>query len=206
MKALQLTKWKSAPELREVPEPEPGPGLDAHRAVWRYARALALASLDRVEEAELEYSRFLIAKSAVPESRLLFNNPVTTILAVADPFLRGEIEYREGNYDEAFALLRRAVELDEQMNYDEPWGWMEPARHALGALLIEQGHHEEALQVYEANLARYPENGWALHGLAECQEALGLGAEATKTRARFEQAWSRSDITIPGSCFCRTGS
>ena len=26
MKALQLTKWKSAPELRDVPEPEPGPG------------------------------------------------------------------------------------------------------------------------------------------------------------------------------------
>ena len=26
MKALQLVGWKQAPELRELPEPEPGPG------------------------------------------------------------------------------------------------------------------------------------------------------------------------------------
>ena len=26
MKAFQLTEWKHEPELREVPEPEPGPG------------------------------------------------------------------------------------------------------------------------------------------------------------------------------------
>lgn len=187
-------------------EPAPAPGLEAHRAVWYYARALALTSLGRVEEASTEYSRFLVAKHAVPESRLLFQNSVAKILEVADALLTGELEYRKGNFEQAFVLLRRAVELDEQMNYDEPWGWMEPARHALGALLTEQGRYEEASAVYEANLARFPENGWALHGLAECQEEMGKTAEAQATRERFERAWSRSDITISGSCFCRTGS
>jgi len=118
--------------------------------------------------------------------------------------LTGEIAYRRGEYDQAFALLREAVVLDAQLNYDEPWGWMEPARHALGALLTEQGRYEEALEVYEANLARYPENGWALHGMAECLRGLERAEEAGVVEARFKKAWEGADVTIPGSCFCKT--
>lgn len=38
--------------------------------------------------------------------------------------------------------------LDTGLAYDEPWGWMVPSRHALGALLLEQDHVEEATQVF----------------------------------------------------------
>ena len=75
------------------------------------------------------------ARDAVPSSRFLFNNPVSEVLRVATSFLEGEILYRKGEHDASFAKLREAVALDEALNYDEPWGWMEPARHALGALL-----------------------------------------------------------------------
>lgn len=185
-------------------EPEPASELLAVRAVHRYARGIAYASLGDVENAEKEYRAFTAARAAVPESRLLFQNPVVEILAVADKVLAGEIEYRKGNHDRAFALLREAVVLDEKLNYDEPWGWMEPARHALGALLTEQGRYSEALEVYERNLERYPENGWALHGMAECLRGLGRHDEAKAVDARFEKAWARSDTAIPGSCFCKS--
>jgi len=184
-------------------EPEPAPELLAARAVWRYARGVAYASLGRVDEALAERERFLEAKAAVPESRLLFQNPVADVLDVAEQVLRGEVEYRRGNVEKAFVHLRRAVELDVRLNYDEPWGWMEPARHALGALLTDQGRYEEALEVYARNLERYPENGWALFGMAECYGALGREREAADARARFERAWARADTAIPGSCFCR---
>jgi tetratricopeptide (TPR) repeat protein len=185
-------------------EPEPAEGLFAARAIWRYARGIALATLGRVEEAAVEQEAFLRARDAVPETRLLFNNPVKEILLVATQVLAGELEYRRGNHDLAFEHLREAVALDERLNYDETWGWMEPARHALGALLTEQGHYEEAVAVYEANLARYPENGWALHGLAEGLGRLGREEEAAAVRIRFKTAWSDADTEIPGSCFCRT--
>ena len=185
-------------------EPEPAAELLAHRAVWHYARGVALASLGRVDEAEREQQAFLVAKAEVPESRLLFNNPVALILDVGEAVLAGEIEYRRENYDKAFEHLRRAVALDEALNYDEPWGWMEPARHALGALLTEQGRYEEAESVYRKNLDRYPENGWALHGLAECLAKTGQAAEAARVQERFETAWARSDTELRGSCFCRT--
>jgi len=185
-------------------EPEPAEKLLAARACWRYARGIAHASLGHVAEAEAEQVAFRAAKAAVPETRVLFNNSVAKILEVAGAVLAGEIEYRRGNYEPAFAHLRRAVALDEEMNYDEPWGWMEPARHALGALLTEQGRYEEAEKVYRANLKRYPENGWALYGLAECLEGMNRKAEAVAVNARFEKAWSRSDTKIIGSCFCKT--
>lgn len=185
-------------------EPEPAEELYATRAIRLYARGIALAAQGKVEEALKEQQAFLAAKAAVPETRLLFNNPVKEILDVATEVLAGEIEYRKENHDVAFEHLRRAVELDEQLNYDEPWGWMEPARHALGALLTEQKRYEEAIEVYQANLARYPENGWALHGLAEGLQRTGRTEEAAKVRARFDAAWEGADTIIPGSCFCRT--
>ena len=48
---------------------------------------------------------------------------------------------------------------------------MQPPRHALGALLLEQGEVAEAATVFAADLAAHPGgNIWALHGLAECEE------------------------------------
>jgi hypothetical protein len=66
--------------------------------------------------------------------------------------MRGEIEYRKGRFDIAFAHLRKSVELDDNLPYDEPWGWMQPTRHALGALLLEQDRLEQAEAVYRADL------------------------------------------------------
>ena len=88
----------------------------------------------------------------MPETRYLFNNTCLDILAVAAEMLDGEVEYRKGDFDAAFAHLRRSVELDDNLPYDEPWGWMQPTRHALGALLLEQGRVEEAEAVYRADL------------------------------------------------------
>ena len=66
--------------------------------------------------------------------------------------LRGEILYRQAKYDEAFAALRQAIAFEDTLPYDEPWGWMQPARHALGALLLEQGHTDEAEAVFREDL------------------------------------------------------
>ena len=38
--------------------------------------------------------------------------------------------------DGSFTVLREAVVLEDAMKYDEPPAWMQPVRHALGALLM----------------------------------------------------------------------
>ncbi|CAN0220162.1 unnamed protein product, partial [Ectocarpus sp. 4 AP-2014] len=63
--------------------------------------------------------------------------------------------------------------LDTSLVYDEPWGWMVPSRHALGALLLEQDHIQEATEVFRADLKMYPSNMWGLLGLSQCLDKAG---------------------------------
>ena len=126
--------------------------------------------------------------------------------------LEGEIEYREKNYAAAYQHLRNAVELDDNLKYDEPWGWMQPARHALGALLLEQGHVAEAKQVYQDDLglsdtlvstSQHIDNLWSLHGYVECLEREGEHDEAKQMQARLNLAKARADVPVNASCACR---
>ena len=141
----------------------------------------------------------------MPETAYIGNNAARVVLEIARPMLAGEIEYRKGNYDRAFELLRDGVARDDSLRYDEPWGWMQPVRHALGALLTEQGRYAEAEAVYRRDLELHPGNGWALHGLAQCLRMNGDAGEAATVDERFRTAWSRSDITLTASCFCARG-
>lgn len=182
-------------------------------AMTHYAKGVALAATGRVSEAEEQQMLFQEAVKRVPSSRTVFNNQCVEILAVAASMLDGELEYRRGNYETAFARLRRSIELDDSLPYDEPWGWMQPTRHAYGALLLEQGHVEEAAAVYRADLGfdrtlprarQHPNNVWALHGYNECLRRLGRTAEAGIVLSLLKPALAVADVPIASSCFCRT--
>jgi tetratricopeptide (TPR) repeat protein len=174
-------------------------------AFWHYGRVVAFSALGRVDEATSEYDSLKIAYARVPESRLVGNNTGLTVLDIGLYMAKGELEYRKGNYNEAFDYLRTAVQKDDSLKYDEPWGWMMPVRHALGALLLEQELFTEAEEVYKNDLELHPSNGWALKGLASIYHKIGNQEEATKTDALFSQAWSSSDIAIKASCYCSKG-
>ena len=181
-------------------------------AMTHYAKGVAHAATGQVGQAAGEQARFAAAVARVPRTRTIFNNTCQDILAVAGAMLDGEVEYRRGNYDEAFRLLRRAVELDDGLPYDEPWGWMQPARHAYGALLLEQGLVAEAEAVYRADLGlddtlaracQHPGNVWSLHGYHECLIRLGKAEEAGIVMQQLKIAAARADVPIRASCYCR---
>jgi len=138
----------------------------------------------------------------LPE-RKLYITPFQEVLDVAEAMLTGELEYRKGNYEKAFENLRLAVERDDNLTYAEPWGWMQPARHALGALLLQQKNVTEAEKVYRADLKRYPNNCWGLQGLEECLRKQGKKEEADQILSNLKIAKQRSDIPITSSCYCR---
>ena len=181
-------------------------------AMMLYAKSVAHSALGNVSEAEREKAAFLEAKARVPESRRVHNNTVKDLLEIAEEMLNGELEYRRGNHDAAFAHLRKSVELDDALPYDEPWGWMQPARHALGALLVEQEQLEEAEAVYRADLGldktlsracQHPNNLWSLHGLYECLTQRGEQVESVLIKQQLDQALARAEVQVHASCYCR---
>lgn len=90
-------------------------------ATIHYGRGVAHAARGQLPQAHAERNAFAAAYDRIPESRYLFNNTARDILAIAAAMLDGEIAYREGQFDDAFAHLRRAIELDDALPYDEPW-------------------------------------------------------------------------------------
>ncbi len=220
MRLHVLVRFGRWDELTAQPLPDDPELYRVTTALTRYARGVAFAALGRVAEAEGERAAYTEALARVPESRYLFNNTCLDILSVASAMLDGEIAYRRGDLDGAFAHLRLAVERDDNLPYDEPWGWMQPTRHALGALLLEQGRVEQAAAVYAADLGldatlgracQHPRNVWSLHGYHECLTRLAESDPGhTETAAVIGQqltlATARADVPINASCFCRMGA
>ncbi|MGN6168785.1 MAG: hypothetical protein ACTHQQ_11540 [Solirubrobacteraceae bacterium] len=207
-----LVRFGDWDELAALPLPDDPQLYCTTTAMIHYGRAIAHASLGDIDAADRERELFRASAAAVPEYRTQFNNISIDILAVATAMLDGELEYRRQNYETAFDQLRRAVALDDGLPYDEPWGWMQPTRHALGALLLEQGRTEEAREVYAADLGldetlpracQHPGNVWSLHGLHECLVALGEPTAAQIIKQQFDIAAARADVPIEASCLCR---
>jgi tetratricopeptide (TPR) repeat protein len=183
-------------------------------AMIHYAKGVAHAALDEVAAAEAEQVLFREAAKRVLKSRYLHNVSCAQLLAVAEEMLEGEIAYRRGEHDAAFTHLRAAIALEDALPYDEPWGWMQPVRHALGALLLEQGRTAEAEVVYREDLGLggalpraqiHPDNLWALRGLLDCLQRRGELAEAALIRQRVDFAAARADQPVSVSCFCARG-
>ena len=163
---VRFGKWE---ELLCVSFPERQDLMLYRTATLLGSRSLAYAALGNVESAKEEFEKFeMLRANPCIQDRILHNNNVADLLAVESYMIMGEILYREEKYDQAFVFLRQAVKLEDSFHYDEPWGRMQPVRHALGGLLLEQGRWKEAEEVFRADLLYHPKNPWSLTGIMQC--------------------------------------
>lgn len=165
---IRFGKWK---QLIEMELPEDTKVWPYRIATTHYGKGIAYAVLGDVANAKVQFELLKEARLKVPEENVLHNNPCRQLLLIGLAMLEGEILYREQIYEDAFRLLKEAVSLSDVLVYDEPWGWMQPPRHALGALLLEQGRAVEAEFAFREDMDKnnygrcHPDNIWALKGL-----------------------------------------
>ncbi|SNB79688.1 hypothetical protein SAMN07250955_12214 [Arboricoccus pini] len=206
---VRFGRWQEIIDEPMVEEPEL---YVLTTAMQHYSKGVAHAALQDFAKAEEERRLFHRHMAGIPPTRRFLSNPTTASLAVGAALLDGEIAYHRGRHELAFDHLRRAVELDDNLSYTEPWAWMHPPRHALAALLLDRGHLAEAEQVYRDDLgmsgrvqrcAQHPENIWALHGLVECLSRQGEVLERAHLQVRLDEAMAKADVRITSSCLCR---
>ncbi|MEP6586735.1 MAG: hypothetical protein ABJB70_08400 [Candidatus Udaeobacter sp.] len=174
------------------------------RAFHHAARAIAYAAKGDTARAHNAQSVFVERAKLVPKEDFVSNNSCEALLAVAIPMVEGEILIAEGKIDSGIEQLRAAIQKEDALKYDEPPGWLIPVRHSLGAVLMKQQRFAEAEQVYRDDLARLPENGWSLLGLAESLRKQKKNAdEISQTQTKFEKVWAKADLTITTSCLCQ---
>lgn len=213
MKMHVLVRFGRWQEIVDAPVPDDPVLYCVSTAMHRYANCVAFSALKNINAAEDQRNRFYAAVGRVPEERKFFNNSARSILAVGEKMLEGELEYHKGNFDLAYAHLRESIYRDDNLEYTEPWAWMHPSRHALAALLVEQGHSEEAESVYREDLglndklqrcAQHPDNVWALHGFVECLRLRKDTEELSRYESRLKTALAKTDVAVTSSCLCRT--
>jgi hypothetical protein len=168
------------------------------RAIWHYARGLALLARDQPEAAELELQRLtaLADNPALAAVWLSSANIATPVVAIARDVLRGELAAHRGDVDGAVAALEQAIAGEDALGYMEPPDWALPVRQSLGAILLEAGRAADAEQAFRADLKTWPENGWSLRGLEQALAAQQRADEAAVVAARFQTAWQWADTPL----------
>lgn len=194
---IRFGKWEAV-----LKEPAPPAKRPVMTALHHYSRGIALSALGRTDEAREEIARFEGSLPAVPEDWWVFSNKLSDVLPIARHMLDGELAYREGRLEDAWAALEAGIAAEDRLAYDEPPGWMIPVRHAMGALLLEAGHPERAEKLYREDQAAHPGNGWSLLGLVQSLEAQGMTAESARYAMQLDRAWHNVADRPTSSCLC----
>ncbi len=182
---------------------QPPSDLPYPTAIWHFARGMALVRQRKAGEGQKEFLKLqAIARDPAMEKVVLFDiNRADHVLAVAENMLGGEIALARGDRKAGLAALRKAVEAEDRLNYNEPPDWPLPVRPFLGAALLDAGRAKEAVAVYEEDLKRFPHNGWSLFGLAQAQQKLKQKDAAAESQRRHASAWQWSDVKLTASRF-----
>ena len=193
---VRFAKWDKILNVSE-----PAGDLVYPRGVWHYARGMAFVGKGKIKQAEEELNslKTIASDDTLKEITIWEINTTQELMQIASRVLEGELYAAQQNYDAAISLLEKAVEIEDQLSYNEPPDWFFPVRQNLGAVLLEANRPGKAERVYRNDLAKFPENGWSLFGLYQSLKAQGKDNSASKVKKRFESAWKYSDVKLSAS-------
>jgi tetratricopeptide (TPR) repeat protein len=164
---------------------------------WDFGQGYARLRRGEKEAARENLKR--LQDTAANSSATFRVHSAKNVLGTLAGILEGEIYRSDGDLPKAIACFERAVASETAMIYDEPEALPFPARHWLGAALLESKRYADAERVYRDELKKHPHNGWSLVGL---REALAAQAKAVEDVEKdFQQSWARSDTWIRASRF-----
>ncbi len=191
---LTLTTFGKWDEVLAAPLPPDD--IRFSYAMAQYARGVAHAAKAEWVDAQAALDIVTASDAATPQG-----SEGKTALSIAVQALSGEIAVRRGDLATGITHFEEAVKIEDAGLYFEPPKWYYPVRHSLGAALLKAGRSVEAEKVYREDLRRFPENGWALFGLAQALRAQGRKDDAAAIEARFRNAWPDADVTLTASRF-----
>ena len=176
--------------------PLPDQKLTATTALWHFGRAMAYASTGKLDSAEKERSEMVSAVKTFPANRMYGFNTASSVFSIAENVLSARIAMAKNDRRAAIAFLRKALQVEDSLNYDEPEDWYIPVRESLGGALMLKGDYSDAEGVFRGELEKHRRNGRALFGLLESLKAQGKKQAAEFVQREFEDAWKNADTKL----------
>jgi tetratricopeptide (TPR) repeat protein len=192
---LILVRFRKWNDVLKLPKPEST--LATPTSYWHFARGMAFASTGDPARAEQERQDFLNAEKAITEEMAGAGGVMSGgARQVADHVLRARIAGAKRDAKTEIDVLRKAVEIEDALGYDEPPAWYLPARESLGGALLRSGQAAEAERVFRADLERNRRNGRSLFGLMSALASQSRAYDAAFVRREFERAWQHADTQL----------
>ena len=182
--------------LRQAAPPDNRPVMVAW---WHFARGIAHARLQRVEEAEKERTQLRDAAARIPDSALFGGTGLESarnVIAIAGVVLDARIAEARQQSEAAIAAWTHAAAAIDRLAYDEPPVWFYPIRESLGAALLKAGRAADAERVFREDLVRHPRNPRSLLGLHEALVQQKKDADAAWIEVQFREAWKNADSKV----------
>jgi tetratricopeptide (TPR) repeat protein len=157
---------------------------------WRlWAMGLAYAATGQLDRARATLSEV--------EKNVASTTATTEPLKIAAMELEATIAARGGDRKKAYDLYRKAADREAALLYTEPPPYPRPVVEGWANVALAIGDFATARREYREALAREPESGRALLGLAAALDGLGKTSEARDARQRGAKAWARADADLP---------
>jgi tetratricopeptide (TPR) repeat protein len=189
---VQFHRWDDIEKL-----PQPDSSLPATKAIWHFAQGMAFDAKGRATDAQREFALLDQAAKSVPADASFGLNNARTILKIAEYVLGARIGRMTPNDTQmAIEVLRKTVEIEDSLAYDEPPAWFLPTRQMLGGTLMFSGDYAGAEEVFRADLQRNVRSGRSLFGLMHSLKAQKKDYAAALVQREFESAWKNADTTL----------
>jgi tetratricopeptide (TPR) repeat protein len=170
--------------------PDPGEAIPYVKAMWLYARGVALAAKGDFAGATAAANAIETLERTADFKLLKESNiPAQEVLRIARTVIVARVAQAKGDKGAAVARFEEAAALQDKLPYTEPPYWYYPIRQSLAAALLQAGRYVEAKQQFELALRKAPSNGWSYYGLAELYKARGNTEAARKAEADLAKTW-----------------
>jgi hypothetical protein len=174
--ALERGDWQAAASL-----PVRASSFPWTDAITHFARALGAARSGQPEAARPDLAKLAAIRDALREKDAYWSEQVEIQRQSAEAW----ILFAGGRRDEGLTMMRSAADIEDRTEKAAVTpGPLAPARELLGEMLLEAGRSAEALQAFEASVAKEPNRFRGASGVARAADAAG-------DRARAQQAYRR---------------
>jgi tetratricopeptide (TPR) repeat protein len=184
---IRFHRWN---EILKMPQPDAT--MKTATVFWHFGRGLAMAGTGKISEAEAEYKIVSDAEAATPPDvifQMPINNKAKDIMKISKDVLGAKIALAKKDNDDAIAMLRDAVTIQDTLKYGEPPDWFFPVRESLGAALLINGDASGAEKVFRDDLERNLRNPRSLWGLHKSLIEQKRDYDAGFVQKEFEASW-----------------
>lgn len=194
--ATKLSMWDTVLLLSPPPK-----DLVYPNAIWHYAKGMAFLGKNDISKAqnELRILTQLETDTSLQKLTIWGINTTADLTKIAVYVLKGCIAAKQNDFEKSITFLEQAVEIEDNLNYNEPPDWFFSVRHHLGAILLKAGKYTEAETVYHQDLQTWKKNGWALKGMYNSFLMQKKDKDAQIYKSAFDDAWKYADIQIASS-------